>query len=105
VAANLGVVIHTIDASGVASEAGRALEGRRQPDAARVAAISRGRHFTARDTASLLGVCGNRPPGARGDSSFQYRRYFDGYPWFGTASFVFWVLTQVLEVTLWRRLP
>jgi Ca-activated chloride channel family protein len=106
VAANLGVVIHTIDASGVASELGEPSPADGSRTLREVAAISRGKHFTARDTASLLGVCEEIDRMERAEiRSFQYRRYFDGYPWFGTASFVIWVLTQVLEVTLWRRLP
>ena len=37
--------------------------------------------------------------------SFQYRRYHEGYPWFGLASFVLMALALLLELTVWRRLP
>lgn len=106
VAANLGVVIHTIDAAGVASENGEPAAPDGSKTLREVAAIARGRHFTARDTMSLLNVCQEIDRLEREEiRSFQYRRYFEGYPWFGLASFVLWVTLQVLEMTFWRRLP
>src|SRR5262249_9399525 len=37
--------------------------------------------------------------------TFRYRRYFEGYAWFGAAAFVLWFGVVGLELTLWRRLP
>ena len=38
-------------------------------------------------------------------TSFQYRRYHEGYPWFALAAFGLFLLAEVLSRTLWRRLP
>src|SRR5438046_3415124 len=38
-------------------------------------------------------------------TSFQYRRYYEAFPWFGLASFALWVLVGLLELTFWRRVP
>jgi Ca-activated chloride channel family protein len=120
-AANQGVIIYTIDAGGEVSTA-EALEGApadsdSAPTAAElrasgkkalqaVAEITGGRYFEARDAASLLGVCQDIDRLERQPIiSFQYRRYYDGFAWFGLGSLVLLVGAYVLETTVWQRLP
>ncbi|HEV3256495.1 MAG TPA: VWA domain-containing protein, partial [Gemmataceae bacterium] len=120
-AANQGVIIYTIDAGGEVSTA-EALEGApadsdSAPTAAElrasgkkalqaVAEITGGRYFEARDAASLLGVCQDIDRLERqAIISFQYRRYYDGFAWFGLGSLVLLVGAYVLETTVWQRLP
>jgi Ca-activated chloride channel family protein len=129
VAASLKVPIYTIDAGNVGSrleEGGaawpdspsRAPAG---PDSESQAAANRaeavhileelarltgGRNFQARDTAGLLAACRGIDEMERADiHSFQYRRYYEGYPWFGLTSFLIYCLMLSLEMTVWRRLP
>jgi Ca-activated chloride channel family protein len=114
VAASLGVPIYTIDAGG--GPAGSLREGAGNTSATRaqvgaetlqeLARITGGRSFPARDTTALLEACQaidrlERTP----FSSYQYRRYHEGYPWFGLAGFACWALVLGLEMTVWRRLP
>jgi Ca-activated chloride channel family protein len=72
----------------------------------RMAAVSAGEYFTARDTNGLLRACRKIDQKERTSiASFQYRKYHEGYPWFALASFVLFVLALCLERTIWRRLP
>jgi Ca-activated chloride channel family protein len=107
-AASLGIPIHTIDAGNdaVSTEADQAARTRAVETMNELATISGGRYFAARDSKGLLAAV------AAIDrlewttiASFQYRRYHEGYPWFGLASFVCFVTALTLERTLWRRLP
>jgi Ca-activated chloride channel homolog len=71
-----------------------------------VADITGGRYFKARDSESLLDVCRKIDQLERQQiQSFQYRRYFEGFPWFGLASLVFLGLCQALEKTFWLKVP
>ncbi len=71
-----------------------------------VARITTGRFFQAADTDGLLEVCKQIDRLERQEiESFQYRRYYEGYPWFGAASLLAWVLVFVLEATVWRKIP
>jgi Ca-activated chloride channel family protein len=73
---------------------------------AAVAEITGGRYFKARDTESLLDVCRKIDQLERQEfQSFQYQRYFEGYPWFGLASLVCLSLFQALERTFWLKVP
>jgi hypothetical protein len=55
---------------------------------------------------TLLAVCHDIDRLERQEiKSFQYRRYYEGYPWFGLAALVFWVGVQALEMTWWLRIP
>jgi Ca-activated chloride channel family protein len=112
VAASLGVPVYTIDAGG---EGGSGLEVNADSVATRdagrktlrdIADITHGRSFQAKDTRELLSVCQEIDRLERQEiQSFQYRRYHEAYPWFGLASFVLIVLIQMLELTIWQRVP
>lgn len=101
-AASLKVPIYTIDANPEPAE-GR-VNG--EQTLRTIAQLTGGQYFQAGDLASLLDVC------RRFDrleqqpiESFQYRRFHEGYPWFGLAAFATWVLLGFLEGTMARRLP
>ena len=114
-AANLRVPIYTIDAGGegVTKEPGtepplspatERIQGERTLQA--VAKISGGRYFRAQDSNALLAACREIDRLERREiQSFQYRRYFEGYPWFGLAAFVLLAGVHLLEMTLWQRVP
>ena len=106
-AASLGVPIYAIDAgSDDVSEADRPGRDRAKATLHDVASISGGKYFAAHDGGSLLAACREIDRLERTKiTSFQYRRYHEGYPWFGLASFVCFVSAVALERTLWRRLP
>src|SRR5262249_20932457 len=114
VAGNLGVRIYCIDAGGDGSTA---TEPGAQADSAanrelgartlqEVAHITGGRCFSARDTKSLLAVWREIDALERSDiTSFQYRRYYEGFGWFALAALVVWLLVGALEQTFWQRVP
>lgn len=121
IAANLHVPVYAIDAGGTGIVPGHAAAEEREPGAAQdtlqlreegkrtlqeVARITRGRYFQAADTAALLRVCQEIDRLERTEiQSFQYRRYYEAFPWLGLAAFVLWVTVSALEMTFWRRLP
>jgi Ca-activated chloride channel family protein len=71
-----------------------------------MARISRGRYFDVRDTSSLLAACRELDRLERTPvESYQYRRYYQGYPWFGLAALLCWTLVLGLDRTIWRRFP
>jgi Ca-activated chloride channel family protein len=115
IAANLHVPIYAIDAGGDAAGAEPVPEGQTSPAEDRasgektlqaVAKITSGRYFRAHDAKSLLAVCQEIDQLERQEiQSFQYRRYYEGYPWFGLASLVFLVGVHLLEMTVWQRIP
>ena len=71
-----------------------------------VAKLTGGQYFRAQDSHSLLNVCRDIDRLERQPiQSFQYRRYQEGYPWFGLASLVLLVGVQVLEMSWWQKLP
>jgi Ca-activated chloride channel homolog len=102
-ASSLGIPVYTIDAGGQTSSAARdagihALQ--------EIAKLSGGRYFPAGNTQALLAACQEIDHLERTQvESFLYRRYYEGFAWFGLASFVLFVLLQLLELTVWRRLP
>ena len=113
-AANLHVPIYAIDAGGDApvresgpeprTETEDRAQGMRTLQA--VAKISGGHYFRAQDSAALLAACREIDRLERREiKSFQYRRYYEGYPWFGLAALVFFVSVLTLELTVWRRVP
>src|SRR5205807_1587973 len=113
-AANLHVPIYAIDAGGEVPvrESGQEprteTEDRTQGVRALQAAakISGGRYFRAQDSAALLSACRDIDRLERREiKSFQYRRYYEGYPWFGLAAFVLLAGVHLLEMTLWQRVP
>lgn len=114
IAANLGVRVYCIDAGGdgtTALEPGaradtlaNRAEGLRTLQ--EVAHITGGRCFSARDTKSLLAVWREIDGLERSDiTSFQYRRYYEGFAWFALAALIVWLLVGALELTVWQRVP
>jgi Ca-activated chloride channel family protein len=113
-AANLNIPIYAIDAGSDAppKEGGGVDEGSAADrinavkTLQEVARMTKGRYFRASDTKALLEVCGQIDRLERREiETFLYRRYAEGYPWFGLAAFVCLMAVQLLELTLWRRLP
>jgi len=113
-AGNLGVPIYVIDAgSDEPAAAEQGVKGSSAADRVNakktledVAKITGGLSFEARDGKALLDAC------ARIDAlekqrivSFQYRRYYEMYPWFALASLACWLILLVLETTVWRMVP
>jgi Ca-activated chloride channel homolog len=118
VAANLNVPIYTVDAgSEMGSEdypGGKPIDpkvrAQTRASAERtlrsLAAISGGRYFEARDTKSLLDVCKEIDRLEKSAiESFQYEKYHDVSFWLGLAALVLMVALQVLEQTMWLRVP
>jgi Ca-activated chloride channel family protein len=118
IAGNLNIPIYTIDAGSDsggedypgATPVDPALRAQQRASAERtlrsVASISGGRYFEARDTKTLLEVCKEIDRLEKQEiRSFQYERYYEGYPWFGLAAFMLLISLQVLEKTLWQRIP
>src|SRR5262249_6471638 len=113
-AANQRVPVYAIDAAGEANveegDAGAKTAADIRAGGIRtlqtVAQLTGGRYFRARDTESLLAVCREIDRLERKEiESFIYRRYDEGYPWFGLAALACWGLVVALETTVWRRLP
>jgi Ca-activated chloride channel homolog len=115
IAARLGVPIYTIDAGGESAGEATSPDGSAQSAADRanaerilqaVARITAGRSFRAHDSHTLFTVCRDIDRLERQPiQSFQYRRFYEGYAWFGLASLVFLVGVHVFEMTLWQRVP
>jgi Ca-activated chloride channel family protein len=71
-----------------------------------VAQVTGGRSFRAQDGRSLLTVCQEIDRLERGSiESFQYRRYYEAYPWCGLAAVVLLIVVFTLEMTWWQRVP
>jgi Ca-activated chloride channel family protein len=114
VAGNLGVHVYCIDAGGdgssVLEPGARADTLANRAEGARtlqeVAHITGGRCFSARDTKTLLAVWRDIDALERSDiTSFQYRRYYEGFAWFAVAALAVWLLVGALEQTFWQRVP
>jgi Ca-activated chloride channel family protein len=116
VAAGLGIPIYAIDAGGAtavretpASDTPSSTGLTRQQAVQTLqdlAHITHGQYFTARDTPSLLRACRAIDALERTQvTSFQYRRYHEGYPYFALAALALFVMALGLEQTIWRRIP
>jgi Ca-activated chloride channel family protein len=114
IAANLHIPVYTIDAvsdsaipaaeAAPGSTAANRVEGVRT--LREIAHLTSGKYFQARDTAQLLDVCQQIDRLERHEiESFQYRRYYELFPWLGLAAFGLLVLVSVLEMTSWQRVP
>jgi Ca-activated chloride channel family protein len=75
-----------------------------------VAKMTSGQYYAAPDGKSLVDACVKL--GLELDriereqiETFQYRKYWEGFAWFGGAAFVLWMALLGLELTVWRRLP
>jgi Ca-activated chloride channel homolog len=106
-AVSLGVPIYAIDAGNdTPSEADAPSRAASVETMRDLASITGGKYFSARDSTALVAAMREIDRLERTKiTSFQYRRYHDGYPWFALAAFVCFVAAVVLERTLWRRLP
>lgn len=118
IAANLGVPIYAIDAGGEGDVDAPAGGGHADPKMRaeirtsaettlkNLADISKGRYFQARDTRTLLAVCEEIDRLEKVEiESFQYRRYYECFPWLGLSAFGALTVLQLLEMTIWRRMP
>jgi Ca-activated chloride channel family protein len=115
IAANLGIPIYTIDAGGDVPGADDpdTSDGAAQVRAAGIrtlqdiARLTNGKYFQARDGDALLAACRDLDEQLEREQieSFQYRRYFEGFPWFALASLVLLVTATVFDRTVWLRIP
>jgi Ca-activated chloride channel family protein len=117
IAANLHVPVYTIDAGSDREsddDNAKLADGlnRKQVRSSAVrtmrslASITSGQHFQARNTEALVAVYQEIDKLEKGTiQSFQYLRYYEGYPWFGLAALVLWSGLQMLEKTVWLRVP
>jgi Ca-activated chloride channel family protein len=114
VAAGQGVPIYTVDAAGngPSLEEGetreRSIEVRQAAlqTLQAMAQLTGGHYFRADNTAALLEVYQQIDRKERSAiESYQYRRYHEGYPWFGLSAFVLFMGAIVLDLTIWRRIP
>lgn len=114
IAGSLGIPIYTIDA-GSDSGASPLEPGGAHAAALRtaglttlqeVAKITSGECFPAHDTATLLEVCQkiDRLERVRIES-YQYRYYYDAFPWLGLTAFGLLLGMLSLELTFWQRVP
>jgi Ca-activated chloride channel family protein len=108
-AANLGIVIYTIDAGGDPpandpEAAKNRLAGREINRA--VAEMTGGKAFNANDGPQLLEVCQQIDAMERQEiASPVYRRYHEYYPWLALVAVLVAATAFGLEYTVWRRVP
>ena len=111
-AASLHVPVYVIDVGGKPSSLEKPLP--KPLDSAPMAeetlqAVVRatgGRYFRADDSAMLLSACQDIDRMERQEiESFQYRRFYEGYAWFGFASLVFFLSVYLLDNSRWLRSP
>jgi Ca-activated chloride channel homolog len=68
--------------------------------------MTKGRAFEASDSAALIEVCEQIDRLERQEiPSLHYRRYEEGYAWFGAAAIVLWMMIILLDHTVWRKIP
>jgi Ca-activated chloride channel family protein len=112
-AANLHVPIYTIDAGGDGGspfEPSTVEASVRREDGIqtlrKLAKITGGQYFQARDTKSLLDVCSQIDRLERVEiQSYQRHRFFHAFAWLGVMAFGMLVGVNALELTVWQRLP
>ena len=115
IAASLKVPIYTIDVGGKPSSLEspntksadlKSPEIGAEESLRSIAAVTGGRYFRGDNSAMLLAACQDIDRLERSEfESFQYRRFHEGYAWFGFAALVLFVSTYVLENSLWLRVP
>jgi Ca-activated chloride channel homolog len=109
-AANLKYPIYTIDAGGdlpptATPDALAEREAGRQT-LRDVAEMTGGKSFAANDGPALLAAYKEIEAMERAPvETFQYRRYFEYYPWFAGATLVLLLTAHLLERTRWRVVP
>jgi Ca-activated chloride channel family protein len=71
-----------------------------------ISQMTGGRYFQACDSRALADSWKQIAELQRSQiQSFTYRRYYEGYPWFGLAALLSWSLASALRSTVWRILP
>jgi len=109
-AANLGIRIYTIDA-GAEPSAAMPPEMREQRRIGRetlqaVSTLTGGRSFSASSGTELLAAYKDISTLEKSAvQSYQYRRYFEYYPWCAAAALVLLLTAYLLERTRWRVVP
>jgi Ca-activated chloride channel homolog len=109
-AANLGFPIYTIDCGGILpATAGQDALAEREAGKETmqaVAAITNGRSFSANSGAEFLAAYKEISQIEKSTvESFQYRRFYEFYPWCAAAAIVFLLTAHVLDRTRWRVVP
>jgi len=109
-AEGLGIPVYTVDCGGPPRSDATTEEVRQREDGRRVlegvAALTGGRAFAANGGADLRAVyqaidaLERRPA-----ESFQYRRYHEYGPWVGAVGLALLAAVQLLDRTVWRRVP
>jgi Ca-activated chloride channel family protein len=107
-AGNLSIPIYTIQAGNENGPDGKpseeALKARQTLE--EIAKMTQAQYFQAADSDGLLDVCNKIDRLERQEiQSFQYRRYYEAFAWFGLASLLMWLAVFVLEATVWRVIP
>jgi len=108
IAGNLAIPIYTIQAGNEIGPDGKPTDEalKASQTLKELARMTQGEYFQASDTEGLLDVCNNIDRLERQEiRSFQYRRYYEAFAWFGLASLFVWLLVFVLEATVWRVIP
>jgi Ca-activated chloride channel family protein len=104
IAAAMNVPIYCIDADtnpDTTTERREAIQTQKE-----LAATTGGQYFQAGDTRGMLAAYQSIDRLEKSDiTSYRYRRYYEAYPWLGSAAFLLLVLATVLELTVWRKLP
>lgn len=110
-AGNLGIPIYAIGAGPEFAKAQHEGKDVKSVGAARkslqeIAHISGGRFFLAADGTALAEACGQIDQLERTRiTSFQYRRYHEGFVVFALFGLLAWLTALGLESTRWRRVP
>jgi Ca-activated chloride channel homolog len=115
IAGSLRVPVYVIDVGGKPSSLEAKLPQPPQPKESgatgvqslqAVAALTGGRYFHAGDSDTLLTACQDIDRLERQEiESFQYRRFYEAYPWLGLVSLVLFLSVSLLENSLWLRIP
>ncbi len=105
-AGNMSIPIYAIDATPQATGENKEEIERARKSLQQIAEISNGSYFAANDMDALVEVCKEIDQLERQENlTHRYRRYFEGFYWFASASLLLWLLTFVLETTWLRTLP
>lgn len=109
-AANLGIRVYTIDAGGEPTAA-MTDEQREQRKLGRetlqaVSQLTGGRSFSATNGSELLAAYRDISTLEKSAvESYQYRRWFEYYPWFAAVAVALLLTAHLLERTCWRTVP
>jgi Ca-activated chloride channel family protein len=104
-AMSLKIPIYTIDAGASEDPTDpKRIQAKKTLD--ELATMTGGQAFQADSMTKLLKACKEIDKLERQEiHSFQYRRYYELYPWFALAAFVVFMTAVLLDVTIWRRIP